>query len=313
MEEYDFYPQKPELVDTDSKGKVSVTILSIVLFVLAFVLIFSENVNFVFFLLLVILIHEMGHFSFMKLFGYRNVKLLFVPLFGAFVKGKKEKYRQKQSIFVIMAGPFPGLIIGTSLLFVGDYYQTNWVVELALLFLFINIINLLPLDPLDGGQLFKVLLNSNQDLFQLVFSFISSLILIGLGLYFSSWIMIGFGFIMGFRVRSIQKNYHMHKEMREEQIDFNTTYKLLSNRDFSRIKEIVLNHTPALRTYMDQFSSEETDPILANQVNNVLVSPMKQDASLFFRLVTIILWVASMVVPFYCLYLLKLSWFFDAL
>jgi stage IV sporulation protein FB len=313
MEEYNFYPQKPELVEKETKGKASVTIFSIVLFVLAFVFIFSENINFVFYLLLVIFIHEMGHFYFMKLFNYKNVTLLFVPLFGAFVKGKKERYRQKQRIYVIMAGPLPGVIIGIMLLFMGDHYEAMWMIELALLFLFINMINLLPLDPLDGGQLFKILLNTNQELFQLIFSLISSLLLIGLGLYLQSWVMVLFGFIMGFRVRSIQKNYHMHQEMNAENINFKTTYKLLSNKDFSLIKEIVLDNTPALRKYMDQFSTDETDPIVANQVNNVLVAPMKQDAHFLFRLVTILLWLGAILIPIYCLFMLKLSWFFDAL
>ena len=53
---------------------------------------------FIFFVIAVLFIHEMGHFSFMKLFKYTNVIMMFVPLMGAFVRGEKEKYEQKQSV-----------------------------------------------------------------------------------------------------------------------------------------------------------------------------------------------------------------------
>ena len=66
-------------------------------------------------LLIVLVIHEMGHFIAMKVFKYQNVRMLFIPLMGAFVQGKKSNYSQKQSLIVLIAGPFPGIIIGNLL------------------------------------------------------------------------------------------------------------------------------------------------------------------------------------------------------
>lgn len=308
MEEFDFYPPKPELIEPKAKGNLALTIFSIVLFVMTFLFVFTDEVNFVFHLLIVLLVHELGHFAMMKLFRYDNVRMLFIPLMGAFVQGSKEEYSQKQSLLVVGAGPFPGVILGTLLIILASKYQEAWLVDLGLLFLFLNIINLVPLDPLDGGQLFKLLMRKNHELFILIFSFVSSLILIGFGWYIDSWVMMIFGFLMGFRVRSIQNQYHLRKELKVENVNYQTTYKLLSNRDFSKIKEVLLEHTPALRSYIDQVAPEEADPLLASQVNSVLVSPIKRDASVFFKICMITMWIISLLSPFVLLFI-----FFDSI
>jgi Zn-dependent protease len=261
---------------------------------------------FIFFLVLVLFIHEMGHFSLMKLFKYSNVKMLFVPLMGAFVQGEKEEYKQKQSLLVVIAGPVPGVIIGMILLYFGVKLKIEWMSDLSFLFLFLNMLNLLPLDPLDGGQILKLLITKNQELFQLVFSFVSSLILIGFGWYFELWIIVVFGFLMGLRVRSIQKNYQIHKELDEDKTNYKTSYSNLSNKDFSRIKEAVINHTPALRTYITQVSDDSVDQIVADQVNNVLVSPLTRNASFIFKLSVVFIWFGSFICPFLLAYYLHL-------
>lgn len=303
MEEFDFYPQKPELIEPKVKGNLALTIFSIVLFVMTFLFVFTNEVNFVFHLLIVLLIHEMGHFSMMKLFKYKNVRMLFIPLMGAFVQGSKEEYSQKQSLIVIGAGPFPGIILGTLLIFFAGTYHEAWMVDLGLLFLLLNIINLVPLDPLDGGQMFKLLLKTNQELFILAFSFISSLVLIGVGWYIDSWVMMILGFFMGFRVRSIQNQYNLRKELKNEDVNYQTSYKLLSNKDFSKIKSVLLLNTPALRTYVDTVSENDAEPLIASQVNSVLVSPVERDASFFFKLCIVLMWLASLAIPFVLLLL----------
>ena len=76
----------------------------------------------------------------------------------------------------------------------------------------LNMINLLPLDPLDGGQLFS-LLSSMIMIFLMIFSLVSSLVLIAAGFFADSWPLMLFGFLMSFRVRSIQKKYLIRKEL----------------------------------------------------------------------------------------------------
>ena len=92
MENYDIYPAKPHIEKVKIESNWGLTAFSLVLFVGVFLLLFKDEINFVLFLILVLFIHEMGHFTFMKFFNYENVRMLFIPLMGAFVQGSKEKY-----------------------------------------------------------------------------------------------------------------------------------------------------------------------------------------------------------------------------
>lgn len=298
MQDFDFYPEKPDLVEYAPKSSLSLTIFSLVVFIMTFLLFFEDQFQFLINLLIVLIIHEMGHFVAMKAFGYKNVRMLFIPLMGAFVQGKKSNYSQKQSLIVLILGPFPGIVIGNLLFWYATWSPYNtWLAEPAMLFILLNIINLLPLDPLDGGQMFKLLVKRVNEFLLMIFALVSSLALITIGAYMRNYIIIAFGFFMAFRVRALQKKYQMHKELLDDSVNYATTYPLLSNKDFSKIKEVVLQHTPALRKFIDQVSSEEAEPVLASQVNNVLTTPIERDTSLFFRCVIVAFWLLSFLSP----------------
>lgn len=307
MEEFDsFYPQKPKLIERERKGHIAITLLSVLLFILSFSLLITDNYAFILILVGVLLIHELGHFALMKVFGYSNVRMLFVPLMGAFVHGKKDIYSQKQSALVLLAGPIPGVLIGLSLLFFGDV-NTEWVLEAGLLFLFLNVLNLVPLDPLDGGQLLKVLFFGKQELFQLLFALVSSLTLIGLGWWMQAWLIVGFGFLLGLRVRSIHKLYIIRRELEEENIDYESVYKDLTDKNFAGIKRVIMDNSPALQSFQEQAPEEKFNEIMASQVNGVLMSPTKRDASFLFKTISVLIWLGAIIISIYTVIQLDLS------
>ena len=136
MPDFDFYPEKPDLVEYTPKSSLSLTIFSLVVFIMAFLLFFEDQFLFLLNLLIVLVIHEMGHFVAMKSFKYKNVRMLFIPLMGAFVQGKKSNYSQKQSLIVLISGPFPGMVIGNLLFWYSSWSPyNNWLAEPALLFI----------------------------------------------------------------------------------------------------------------------------------------------------------------------------------
>jgi hypothetical protein len=312
MGEFDLYPEKPIIEKVKIESNWGLTAFTIVLFVGTFLLIFSEELRFVLFLIAVLLIHELGHYVSMKKFGYENVRMLFIPLMGALVQGSKERYSQRQSFIVAALGPYPGIIIGSFLLILSSKYQSEWMIEWSFLFLFINIINLVPIDPLDGGQLFKLMMNKKRDLFLMIFALISSFVLIGIGWLIDSWLMIAFGFFMGIRVRGIQRNYHIRKELDTEGINYNTTYEELSNRDYVLIKNILLEEIPTLKKYQE-LEGEVSSDLMASHVNSVLLAPVSQDASALFKVFIVISWVFLMFLPFLLLFFVNLNfdWYFE--
>lgn len=117
----------------------------------------SISVVTLFIVVIVLFVHETGHYIGMWKFGYKNLKMFFIPFFGAAVNGYGCVSVTKESI-VYLLGPIPGILIG--LIIGGIYLLTNeniWF-DVAKIFVTINTLNLLPLYPLDGGQfLFGVL------------------------------------------------------------------------------------------------------------------------------------------------------------
>lgn len=312
MEEHDYYPEKPFIEKVKVDSNWGLTAFSIVLFVGVFLLVFNDQLQFVLFLILVLFMHEMGHYAFMKLYKYENVRMLFIPLMGAFVQGTKDKYSQKQSFIVVSAGPFPGLYLGVVLLILSSIYKFDWLVELSFLFLFLNLINLLPIDPLDGGQLFKLMVNRKRDLFLLIFALLSSLTLIGFGFLINSWMMIGFGFVMAIKIRSIQRNYIIRKKLDQLSVDYISTYEELPNRSYALIRDVVIEETPTLKKYLE-ISEESNEDVLASHVNSVLIAPIIYDVSKITKIFFVLFWVISISLPFILILsnLLNFDWYFE--
>lgn len=312
MEEFDLYPQKPLIEKVKIESNWGLTFFSLVLFVGTFLFLFKDQIRFVLFLILVLFIHEMGHFVFMKLFKYENVRMLFIPLMGAFVQGSKEKYSQKESFYVISAGPFPGIWIGSALLVFASIYQQEWMLELSFLFLFLNVINLFPIDPLDGGQLFKLYVNKKRDLFLMMFALFSSMLMIFVGWMIDSYIILAFGFLMGFKVRGFQRSHHLRKILDEKQIPYESTYDDLSNEHYAKIKEVLIEETPALKKFLSM-SEENNDEFLASHVNSALLAPVSKDAGKAMKITIICLWLLSLTFPVYLLAsdVLDFSWYFE--
>lgn len=312
MSEFQLYPEKPALVKPEEKSNWGLTVFTIVLFIAVFLSFYRERADFVFSLVVVLLVHEFGHYFYMKRFQYENVKMLFIPMMGAFVQGSKEVFSQRESILVALSGPIPGIFLGAIGLVLSVYFQWNWLVLVSFIFLFVNAVNLLPLDPLDGGQVLKVLLIKQQDWYGLVFSLISSLILIAIGFVLNDWLVIGFGFLMGFRVRAMQVNYKIRQNLVELDVNYHVTYDQLSNRDYHVIKETLIEFRPAAAQYAQNLT-DENEQLMVRLVDELLIPPMKRDLGNWAKAFVIIVWLSGIVLPLYLLFTLDLNWYFASL
>jgi Zn-dependent protease/cell wall assembly regulator SMI1 len=121
------------------------------------------DVRFAVLLLIVIFIHEAGHYLAMRAFGYRNVHMLALPLVGGVTMGHETRPSAARSAWMSLMGPLPGIVIGWSLLFVGTAFPAvaammPWASEAAWIFLAVNYLNVLPVPPLDGGQIVQAML-----------------------------------------------------------------------------------------------------------------------------------------------------------
>jgi Zn-dependent protease len=141
------------------------TAASLLLYVLVYYALFRD-VKSILLLVIVIIIHEGGHFLAMKKFGYRDMKMFFIPFFGAFVSGKSNHVSPPQRAIMILSGPLPGILIGLSLFALSYFLDAKNLLQPALLFMVLNGINLLPVSPLDGGQFLQVLFPASNKIIQ---------------------------------------------------------------------------------------------------------------------------------------------------
>ncbi len=296
---------KPELPIKENKNNMQTTILSMVLFVLLFYFFITPDLLLIALIVLVLFIHELGHFVMMKRYRYENVSMVFIPFLGAMVHGKKsEKYSQKERANIILAGPVPGVFIGIALFLMGLYFNEVYVVYAGALFAIINALNLIPLDPLDGGQLLYLLFFDKKDVLRLYFLLGSSLFIIGMGVYFQNYIVMVFGFLLGFRVRAYQKILGIHRALSDQGIDYVRSYESLSERDYNAIKRVILEHSMLANKMVetDFVETQEFDEVMASEVNSVLEVPVVQDLLSGRKAIYLAVWLACIVSVAYVIY-----------
>lgn len=141
----------------------------------------------------VLMVHELGHALGMLLFGYRDVRIFFIPLFGAAASGRQYGVAKWKQAVVLLLGPMPGLIAGTILLLQG---ADGLVRTVAIQLVAINGFNLLPLTPLDGGNLFRLLVFSRSRQLETGFITVAALAMLGGAVYLKLWISAFLGFFM---------------------------------------------------------------------------------------------------------------------
>lgn len=148
-------------------GSLWILLISIVIFIAAGAA--RWDWKFTLWLIPVLLFHEAGHWIAMRTFRYRNLRMFFIPLFGAAVSGQHWNVPGWKKAIVSLAGPVPGIVLGCALAIVAFFVRNSWLDELALILLVLNGINLLPVLPLDGGHVLHATLFCRNRWLDLVF------------------------------------------------------------------------------------------------------------------------------------------------
>lgn len=99
-----------------------------------------------------IYVHEMGHTWAFRRYGIAVSAPMFVPGFGAFVRGSHYPKSAQAAGDVALSGPVWGGVAGVVTLVVGVALQQQWVCGAALLIAEVNLFNLFPVWQLDGSR-----------------------------------------------------------------------------------------------------------------------------------------------------------------
>lgn len=103
-------------------------------------------------LVLLVLVHELGHLVVLRARGYTTGLPVFIPLFGAYVKGSKQGATAFDSALGALAGPLAGGLGALAVVGLGEVYTSDFLNALGYFALYINLVNLAPIAPFDGYQ-----------------------------------------------------------------------------------------------------------------------------------------------------------------
>lgn len=136
-------------------GKVLITGGSMLLSVFAYALVFGlpYAVGFV----LLLLVHELGHFVAARSRGLNVGAPTFIPFVGAWIELKQQPHDAETEAYVGFAGPFVGTLGALACYFLARGYDSNLLLALSYAGFFLNLFNLIPLSPFDGGRITAVL------------------------------------------------------------------------------------------------------------------------------------------------------------
>jgi Zn-dependent protease len=103
-------------------------------------------------IVLLILVHEMGHVIELRRQGVPASAPLFIPFLGAFVNMKGSPRSAYQEALSGLAGPLVGTAASIVVAFWANATSSSFLMALAFFGFFVNLFNLLPVLPLDGGR-----------------------------------------------------------------------------------------------------------------------------------------------------------------
>lgn len=173
----------------------------IILFVVSLVLFIGArsgrwSISYLIILLGVLFVHELGHYLAMRVFHYKNVKMFFIPFFGAAVSGRHYNVPGWKKVVVSLMGPVPGIMLGVIIGGVGLVMHQPILVKIALVSMFLNGFNLLPVLPLDGGWTFHAILFSRHYMWDIVFRVLAAIALIASPLILHTMVLPFVGVLM---------------------------------------------------------------------------------------------------------------------
>jgi Zn-dependent protease len=104
-----------------------------------------------------VFVHEMGHYIAARRRGLNVGAPTFIPFVGAWIELKELPHDAETEAYVGLAGPFVGTLGALVCFYLARELDNQLLLALSYAGFFINLFNLIPLSPLDGGRVTAVL------------------------------------------------------------------------------------------------------------------------------------------------------------
>lgn len=106
---------------------------------------------------LMLLLHELGHYIAARRRGLDVGLPTFIPFVGAWVQLKDRPHDAETEAYVGLGGPLLGTMAAAGVYYLGLAQDSRLLVAIAYAGFILNLFNLIPLPPFDGGRITAVL------------------------------------------------------------------------------------------------------------------------------------------------------------
>ena len=126
-------------------------------------------------LILCLVFHEYGHVRAMKRFGLKTKGIYLIPFVGGLALSEDRINTRWQDVYISIMGPCYGLFLSFICLLIYWFTEIELFAGLAAFNALLNLFNLLPVLPLDGGHVLKSIAFSVNSLFGLIICVIGAI------------------------------------------------------------------------------------------------------------------------------------------
>lgn len=291
------FPPKPSFQKTESSFNFK-PLVSLLLFIGAFYFFFDRDLEFILLVVGALFIHELGHYLAMKYFGYKELKIFFIPLLGAAASGTKRDISQKELAIILLAGPLPGILFGALAYFWWLEGGPVDVLEIGGLFIALNVFNLIPFKPLDGGRLMEVLFLQAQGVLQKVFAIVSAIGIGAVAIYSETYFLLVVPYFLWLELSLNAKRKKLKHALTEKDIGYTKEFDELSDKEYWLLRDEILRHLPVSKTLEVGVYHPDSDENAIIQQIQALSSPKPiQDLSFGGKTFFFLLWLIGLIGP----------------
>ena len=293
---------KPKL--EEPKNRVNVwlkSLSSLALYLVVGYFFFRSNWTLVLVLTAVVIFHELGHFFAMKYYKYQDLGMFFIPLMGAYVSGKKQEVSQKQSAIILLAGPLPGIILGLLFHFYADYQDNYFLEKVSWILVFLNLLNLLPVYPLDGGQLLHRMFLDEYNILGKIFVIASAGLMTWIAISSNFYLLLFFPVMMISRMVGDVQHERIGRKVESEGLDLMKSYEELTPEEYWKIRNVVIKQYPQFKDVpaAPPYEISPKEEQIAATIQGLLQRSIIQDLPLAGKFLIIIIWIACFGAPLF--------------
>ena len=146
-------------------------------------------------LVIALAVHEFGHLLAYRLIGQPWGRMIFLPFLGALAMPRLPYETQGQAVFAALMGPgFSVLLaIGIALPLMLGISLPDWLFQMGIVVTVLNLFNLLPLEPLDGGVALRSVLAKLMGTYARFGLLVIGALILVAGLYLEQVVLLVFG------------------------------------------------------------------------------------------------------------------------